>query len=595
MKQPEISKWPADLERFTGMLLFAQLWDEMLFDYTLDSYRPRRFNVLGLCSELIDAYESYENDILSARSITPIRDELLYMLNKDRIAKDILGTELRVLQRVLNEWDFAKPDKRITYAAASILKTVEPLMQKRIVEELEAAVSDPHKKEDISDLSGRLLTEVLRKGYSPNYVYFSLQSQFFKRRSIKGFQDLESFLKLFDSDDKKYEVIFKMGSDVKLVVQNANPEFLQYVDKRETKFPSIHFESEFLNKAADEIFIVAPNIDARDQFAAVREAESRLALAWTLVGFLIHKVQMDLERDALVYEGEPPTRVYTVVPPVRPTLRRPDLPDDAFNQPLIELVEAATSPNIDRKTANRIGGALRAHIVGVHAGISENQFSNLWTALETIASPSLDRNTIDFMLKRLAPVLCLKYFLKLINDLRGDIRNCIRPAFEKCLQQRQSDETEIEFLVRILSQPEYEPMRDDLYSACQSNPLLRYRIFRFHGLLGSPKLSLKLLNEHEQRVIWHIQRLYRARNTVIHAGVGYELIDLLTENVHEYFDHTLSEITNRIKDDPLNTSIEKVFSQYEWEYEAYKKALGSLVDQAWNLHVARLIVFGVYR
>jgi hypothetical protein len=593
MKQPDISNWPADLERLTGMLLFAQLWDEMLFDYTLDSYRARRFNILGLCSELIDTYESYENDILSVRSITPIRDELLDMLTKDRIAKEILGTELPVLQRVLNDWNPVKPNKRITYAAASILKTVEPLMQKRFIEELETAVSDPHRKEDIIDLSGRLLTEVLRKGYSPSYVYFSVQNQFFRRRSIKGFQDLESFLGLFDSDDKKYEVVFKMDSNAKLLVQNANPDFLQYADKREAKVPAMPFESDFLNKTADEIFIVAPNIDARDQFAAVREAESRLALTWTLVGFLIHKVQMGLEKEALVYEGEPPTRVYTVVPPVRPTFKRPDFPDDAFDKPLVELVEAATSPNIDPKTASRIAGALRAHIVGVHAGISENQFSNLWTALETIASPSLDRNTIDVMLKRLAPVLCLKYFLKLINDLRNDIRNCIRPAFDRCLQQRKADETEIEFLVRILSQPECEAVRDDLYRACQSNPLLRYRIFRFHELLGSPKLALKLLNEHEQRVTWHIQRLYRARNTVIHAGAGYELIDLLTENVHEYFDHTLSEITDRIKNDRLDVSIEKVFSQYEWEYEAYKKALESLVDQVWSLRTARVIVFGI--
>ena len=103
MKQYELNNWPKDIEPLIGMLLFAQVWDEMLFDFTLDSCKPRRFNVLGLASELIDTYKSYEIEVLSMKSITPIVEELRANLTGDKTAKRILGAKLNGLQCELEQ------------------------------------------------------------------------------------------------------------------------------------------------------------------------------------------------------------------------------------------------------------------------------------------------------------------------------------------------------------------------------------------------------------------------------------------------------------------------------------------------------------
>lgn len=589
MKSPNLEKWPQDLKPVTGMLLFAQLWDEALFDYALDSYQPRRFNVPRLCSELIDAYDYFESHLLSSRSITPIVDELLDALDSDRICKAILGAELPILQGVLRTWNQDRADRKVAYAADKILKSVQALLQRRTVEALRACAVEAKEKEEICDLSRRLLTEILRAGYSPNFIYYSLQRRFFGNSPVRNLGDLDDFLAAFDGTEKQYDVIFKMPNTAELLAKNSSADLIDVANNLEAIFPWVELEAAFLVKSQGEVFIRVPNIGAKDEFSARRAAEERLVGTSTLVGFFKHDVQVAREQEALVYEGRPATRVYLVKSPLRSTLKANDIPDEVLDQAFAELLQAVESSlNGDKRTYSRLNGALRSHIVGVHAGIAENQFANLWTALETLAGSSPDRNTIASMLDRLVPVLCLRYFIKLVHQLRNDLRNCIPQATGKCLQEKLVNETEMETLVRILSHPSCKEARSSLYSACETNPLLRYRIFRFHELLNKPQDALKVLDEHERRVAWHIQRLYRARNVVIHAGVGYELIDLLTENVHEYFDHVLSEISQRILSD-ADPSMEKAFSQYQWDYGAYKETVRMLPDGPDSAHT---IVFG---
>lgn len=594
MKTPELGSWLSDRTALEGLLFFAQTWDEMLFDYALDSYQPRRFNVIGLCSELIDTYAYYEADVLSVQSISPIRDELLDTLKKDKTARRILGEEYPILTGVLKEWDPAKPDRQITFAAASISKALTPSLQSAIADQLAKAVADPQRKEDISDLAGRLLTEILRQGYSPSFVYFSLQSRFFKKDPVKAVHDIVPFLDLFHGNAKTYRVVFKMNAAARLLARNAKEDFLKTTDVLEPKFTRLDVERAFLAKSNDETFIEAPDVEAKDEYSARREAEFRLATASTLAGFLVHHTPIDPERDTLVYEGYPPTRAYRLGPARKPALRRPDVPDESFDDALTELVQAVVADALDEKTRARLSGALRAHTVGVNASIVQNQFSNLWTALETLASPSPDRNTIRVVLRRLVPVLCLRYFLKLVRQLRNDFRNCARPAYERCLHERKPDETDMDVFVRVLSGTADAAPLKDVLAACDANPLLRYRLFRYNEFLTSPDRALKALTEHEQRVTWHMQRLYRARNALIHAGADYDMIDLLTENVHDYLDLVFGELTDRIREDESPTSIEKIFSQCEWDYQVYKSALQNLKTRnETGLSAARLIVFGL--
>jgi hypothetical protein len=595
MKQPDTQNWPESLEPLTGLLLFAQIWDEMLFDYTLDSYKPKRFNVLGLCQELIDSFDALENHSVRPRSITPIKDELLHGLGKDRISKAALGARFDLLQAELRQWNPEKPNKRVAYAASTIKQVVEPVLQKKLAEELQTTIADPRCKGDIADLSGWLLTEVLRKGYSPNYIYHLVQSFFFRERTITDVNALSLFLRWLLSAETTYEVVFKMSLEGELLARNAEEDFLQSSRQRQTRCSAPNErEQQFLQSSGpDVVFISAPGIKAKDRYSARREAEQRLTIASLLTGFLNHKIRLDLGGDALVYMDEPTTRAYIVGSPTRPTMKRSDAPDMIIDEALRRLVGPIISETTDPDTSERLGGALRAHSVAVGASITENQFANLWTALETITVTSTQDTAITSIIRHAVPVLSLKYFLKLVSELRSDIRKCIPQAWAQACSSRQQDESEIKFLVRLLSTDDARPLRDQLYAACDRNPLLRYRISRFHdSILASVDSARELLNEHEKRITWHLHRLYRARNALLHQGTSNESLDLLVENLHDYFDHIMGEVVERLESEAYHGTIDKVLFDCEIEYQAYRNALANPPASLSRHQTSRLIVFG---
>jgi hypothetical protein len=593
MKKPETQNWPKNIEAYSGLLLFAQSWEEMLFDYTLDSYKPRRFNILGLCSELIEAFDNLESNNLRANSITPIVEELLYVLDDDTISKNALGTKCDLLKTQIKQWNEEKPNKKVAYAASTIYEIIRPILKTKLSEELQKVVTDPRKPIEISDFASRLLTEILRQGYSPNHIYYSVQNFFFRNNPITSHEDLVTFLSFFNGIDHTYEVTFKMNKDCEVLARNFDDDYIKTSRKLEQRDKGNAYEKAFIESIKpSEVFVTMPKIETKDRYSARREAEQRVDVASLLTGFFNHKICVDLNSDALVVEEN--KKPYFIGQPVKPTMKRSDAPDNTIEQAMGELFKPIFSTqDPDLNTISRLGSALRAHSIAIDAKIIENQFSSLWTALETITTTAATGNIIKSIISSAVPVLSLKYFLKLVVELRNDIRKCIPLTWTSVCTKKQAGESEIEFLVRLLSAEAAKPLREELYSACSNNPLLRHRISRFHDYtFRSLHTTRTVLNSHEKRITWHLQRLYRARNTLLHVGAAYETLDLLVENLHDYFDHIMTEVAERLNPKSRHITIEQVFFEYDIEYKAYLKMLQESQTGLTRQEIAKLIVFG---
>ena len=90
MRRPKTDKWDEN-EELDGLLLFAQLIDEMLFDYTIGSYKPPVLNTHSLCEELSGAIDEVKDGFIKEKSIDPLKEELIWSLKNDPAAKSILG------------------------------------------------------------------------------------------------------------------------------------------------------------------------------------------------------------------------------------------------------------------------------------------------------------------------------------------------------------------------------------------------------------------------------------------------------------------------------------------------------------------------
>jgi hypothetical protein len=85
MKAPDPKKWELTAE-MEGVLFFAQLIDELLFDYIIGTYKIPALDSPTLALELLKSIEEYELGFLRQGAIKPIIAEL-----GDRIRNGILG------------------------------------------------------------------------------------------------------------------------------------------------------------------------------------------------------------------------------------------------------------------------------------------------------------------------------------------------------------------------------------------------------------------------------------------------------------------------------------------------------------------------
>ena len=89
MKAPNLNKWSLSSE-VEGLLFFAQLVDELLFDYTIDTYKMPALNTRLLAHELYSALIEHEDSTLRYGAIEPIVNELRDRLKKDPVVREIL-------------------------------------------------------------------------------------------------------------------------------------------------------------------------------------------------------------------------------------------------------------------------------------------------------------------------------------------------------------------------------------------------------------------------------------------------------------------------------------------------------------------------
>ena len=167
-----------------GLLFFAQVLDELLFDYTLDSYKPMALNAKLLCLEASRTINDVKTGLIKPQNLKHIVDELKWSLNNDLIARLLLGKNLAKFERELN--------KNISNNLVKLKQVVSLLYHyfddekylNKIKEELIDKIKTGKEKEKIYKLTKTFVTELINYGYNSNHIYFQISSFFFSNISL---------------------------------------------------------------------------------------------------------------------------------------------------------------------------------------------------------------------------------------------------------------------------------------------------------------------------------------------------------------------------------------------------------------------------
>jgi len=594
MKNPNLENWPSDLSELSGLLFFAQRWEEMLFDYSIDSYRFRMLNAPGLCQEIIDTYSLCEMQMLAWGRLTSIKEELVSDLETDEESRNLLGTRYSSIHKGLSSWNSKQKNLReIALAASTIYNVLDKQLYPKLVNELRKALGNPKRKDRIDSLAASLLTELIRKGLSPQFLYQETNLHFFESGKIYSLDSFDSFEEKIRPRMHNYSVTFNAPKTGKLITKNANPDFVRFSNKFQKKLESDQNEEKFSSGSKpSDIFLTFENIRERDPYSAREIAVMRLETASSFIGFFLHNFSVSLPSNAIVYQESDEAKSFLVNAPKSSTRKRPDPKPWLIDKKVLVMLGPIINYETQESTRNRLLGSLRSHMFGTRADVPEDQFTNLWTALETLTGNTVQDNIISSLLDRCTPILCLKYFRHLALSLLNDLRRCL-PDYKKDLMlEKTQDESELSYFLDFLTSEEKAEHLRKVFSKLDINPLLKNRLYRYWKLFDNPEMAFKILEKHEIRVKWHLQRMYRTRNALIHAGQADRSVKYLVVNLHSYVDHIFSEIIANLKSESHHSDLDKIFYEYCLNYRVYKNNLKHISKLESKSDKSREIIFG---
>ena len=197
MRFRSIHKWE-NLQESKALLFFAQIIDELLFDFSLDTYKPSAMNTSVLCDEALSTIGHIDEGVIQLPNLTHILDELHDQITKDEVAQSLISQDLGYTYSILKDPSYTFEERK---TLIGILLTQLDLhkYKNEIERQLEETIVendfDPSK---IRALARSYITTLINSGYSPKHINQVSQDFFFyDARPIEGNKDISSYLDFF--------------------------------------------------------------------------------------------------------------------------------------------------------------------------------------------------------------------------------------------------------------------------------------------------------------------------------------------------------------------------------------------------------------
>lgn len=677
MLKPNLTKWN-DSEELEGLLLFAQLIQEMLFDYTIDSYKPPALNTKSRCFELLATIDDIKKERLLSGTLKPMLDELAWSLENDIVAQKLIGFDLsphkiflksdkndiytletrinhmantlgnKYLDQIKEElkesvkksclfiWDdviennnsqlieflrnkvtsFASttPQIKVFDENNSIKATVgnNTILLKIDKDKMEMILTINDKKKEyfnlkiedrklnvykksfektkIELLTRLFITELLNTGFSEGNLYHLAKLMFFDgHRIIDTTEKLDNFINQFVPETKEWEVVVKGEKQFELIKQFVeNVETSEVTPACRTKN---YKEQSYYNQInSDWIYITFDKIMAYDALGAKTIVETILNTFSALVRYHIHKNELSWSEEIIVYDTN--NRYSVLSSSVKSVYKRPEKKESDIQNSINETAGIFSDTNLDAESRYKLLQSINLHSAAISANDEKNQLLTFWAALESLLPPSRDKKKIGHVINHIVPLLVSGYNKKLISNLYKNL--IVYDGVQDVINKVEESDSEFNKLAAIISlKKENEHLRDEIYVLIGRNPLLMHRIYSLMSKLSSANLILDTIEEHKKRVEWHIQRIYRMRNLIIHSG-GSNLpyLSILVENLHAYTDTILDLIGDTIVHHPHLETLDEVMLEISLHNQSHIEVLNRNKEQACNTENYRLFLYG---
>ncbi len=542
--------WNSSYE-YDGLLFFFQRIVEMLDYRTIDIYRAPLLNT----SRLIDEYIRISNGSAKPYHLEEVYNEFIMSFKTDIVLQHHLGEErIHQIIKRLNK----SPDSR-KQTMEYLRHSVADRYLKWIKSYIELIVPQNKEKRKIERAIRCFLPELLRYGYSRDEIYHSAKQ--ILQAETEPSTALSSFLKQYDKNKKKYCVYLGISENLR-----------QFDDLLKTRLGvDSHDDGNFCKCEVwrHHYIVKMDKIEALDASRAANTAYDDIELFTLFYQFWGNYSGNLIQKPALVISEDGIERKLVINREKYASIENDDPPKIGELSELV-ITRLVNSAQCSLPILRQI---TKLHNRAISNNGLENGFLNLWSIMEIICVSNQDGSKIDQIISVAVPILKRYYFYCLISDIFENAKNALEPEILRpYVESVEEGEAECDKFACLILMPKYEDLFNGFVDHFTNYPVLRSRMLNLHDDCQSKKDILNLQNRYAQRVSWHMYRIYRARNSIIHSGKKPTDLKDLGEHLHSYVDCLIEEILMRLSTGSL-CHISNVLVNSELQNEVIEKKL----------------------
>lgn len=532
-----------------GILYFAQRIEEMLFDYSIDLYKMPLLNTHGLAREYCKVVEKVSSGEIKEYQREILFEEFLASFNDDIVLKENWGiSNIEFVTKSFGSSTQRVKDHTVAYVDSTLSNG---RYYNWIVKTLLKYTKLPKEKKKIEAVIRCFIPELVSMGYDSEFIYTALKQHFFNGDTINN-TSLEKFLAIFDLKIHRYNVYFAVSPMVK--------HFREILENR----LRLHFDDDgnfpLFKTHSNRIIVYFKDIKAPCPNSAARDAYNRLDIFFSFYKFVGDKKGLSIQKKAMVREQNcAPVFVaskklsYNIIENI-------DYSEiGALSDQLITglLINAEDEYSVLSKS-------IELHNTAISASDLKSGFLNFWSAVEILCQGHTADSKIGPVLDVVLPILKKDYLVTQIQDFNKNLKDNLRKEdYEYILSEIKAAGCEKRKIFQLIFLEQYKDLRTEVLTKLANYPVLRSRLCLLSSMNTTKKLNT-MICAYVQRVKWHIYRMYRTRNAIVHSGEVPRNLKYLGEHLHSYLDSTANEFIVKLAGDIPFSSREDVITDVKF-------------------------------
>ncbi len=513
-----------------GMLYFAQRIEEMLYHYTNHLYKVPILNTVLLIKEYLTTANLVKKKVIEEEHLKYILEEFKDTFANDIIIKHYLKEEkTKAILQKLNE-SSSIDQERLMHYLMSYLSEYNIWCKNY----MNTIVRKENEKKKIDKALRSYLPGLIGCGYSQEHIYFYCK-KIFKEDKVESLNSLTTFLNHFDFMKHKYIVYVPIDRNLE--------QFRSIIEKRIHVNFDVDTNEKKLKCDRKKYRIVSLEETAFDEKKAAEQAYQRLDIFIRYYKFIADRKEEMFYNKGMV-KDEDDNYAFVDLKPVGYNY------DANYDQnKLIGKISETIITSLlktGRKSFPTIDKCVRLHDLAIETTDLKNSFLNFWSILEIICVINKNKSKTTEIENAILPVLKKDYISLTFQEIDKYLKDCLDEKEYSDFLNSIGDGTYDYVIAKLITLDTTEEYRKNLYDKLENYPLIRSRISQLHELYNTKKGMLNDVTRYATRVKWHLKRLYRTRNSIVHSGDEPDNLKLLGEHLHSYVDEILNEIAIKI-------------------------------------------------